>query len=326
MTIQDTTVLTRETPDYVIGENPCQENYSRPVKAPFGYYGAKQRIASRIVAFLPPHNAWVEAFCGSAAITLAKPPVPIEVINDLDGNVVNLFKQLRENSESLCRAIALTPYSREEFQSARNCIATPDPVERARRFLVATMMTVNATVGSSNCGFSFSPSYARNGHEARVNRWYNLPVRLTAVVERLRHVRVENRDARALLAMFADRPATLIYLDPPYFVKRDHGYVIDAKDEEFHCALLSLCCASHAMILVSGYDNPLYREILTADTGWQRVQIQTYTRDTTGRNYARTEVLWKNAHYVKAETTGRIPIRLTQKEIKENKVNPPRRW
>lgn len=91
---------------------------TQSAKPPFGYYGAKQRIAQRIISSLPPHNAWVEAFCGSAAITLAKPPAPIEVINDLDDQIVNLFKQLRRNRDALCRAVALTPYARAEFQKA----------------------------------------------------------------------------------------------------------------------------------------------------------------------------------------------------------------
>lgn len=168
-------------------------------RPPFGYYGAKQRIARRVIAMLPPHNAWVEAFCGSAALTLAKKPAPIEVINDRDGQIVNLFRQLRDNSNALCRAIALTPYALEELESARVKTKRIDPLERARRFLVATMMTVNGTVGTTRSGFSFSQSYAREDREARVNRWYNLPERLQKVVERLRNVRVEKRDARELL-------------------------------------------------------------------------------------------------------------------------------
>ena len=86
-----------------------------PTKPPFGYYGAKQRLARRIITTLPPHNAWVEAFCGSAAITLAKPPALIEVINDLDNEVINVFNQLRSNADALLRAVALTPYARAEF-------------------------------------------------------------------------------------------------------------------------------------------------------------------------------------------------------------------
>jgi len=295
-------------------------------KPPFGYYGAKQRIASRIIESLPPHNCWVEAFCGSAAITLAKPAAPIEVINDLDGEVTNVFEQLRTNSEALCKAIALTPYAREEFELARYGVRATNPLERARRFLVATMMTVNSTTASkTSCGFSYSQSYTRGGMEARVSRWINLPDRLTRVIERFKRVRIEKRDARDLVRMFLDRPATLMYLDPPYFTKREHGYAIDAKDEQFHRELLNLCVRSKAMLLISGYRNKVYDSILTKDKGWHRVSIATLTRDTTGKDYQRTEVLWRNSRFVEARRKGKIPIRLSKKEVKEHKVNPPRK-
>src|SRR5687768_17652711 len=87
-------------------------------KPAFGYYGAKQRLAAQIIPTLPPHNAWVEAFCGSAAITLAKKPAPIEVINDRDGNIVNLFRILRRTPNALAAAVELTPYARQEFLNA----------------------------------------------------------------------------------------------------------------------------------------------------------------------------------------------------------------
>ena len=296
----------------------------KPVKAPFGYYGAKQRLAKRIVKMLPPHNAWVEGFCGSAALTLAKEPAPIEVINDLDGQIVNLFEQLRTNADALCRAVSLTPYSREEFVIARKFEDGIDPTEMARRFLVATMMTVNATIGSANAGFSFSQSYARGGKEARVNRWCNLPDRLSKVVERFRGVRVENRDARELLRMFADRPATLIYLDPPYYTKRAHEYIIDANDRQFHKDLLGECIKAKCMLLVSGYPNDLYDELLTTKRGWTKTAIETHTRDTTGIDYPRTEILWMNSRFRKAQKSQKVPIRLTGKEQRENKVNPSR--
>ena len=126
--------------------SPTHNENSMRAKSPFGYYGAKLRIARKIVQDLPPHNAWVEGFCGSAAVTLAKPPAAIEVINDADGEIVNFFEQLRLNSEALCRSIALTPYAREEFELARNDETTGDALERARRFLVRSMMTVNGAV------------------------------------------------------------------------------------------------------------------------------------------------------------------------------------
>lgn len=311
--------------EYVTPTHTEETLKAKPVRAPFGYYGAKQRLARRIVETLPPHSAWVEGFCGSAALTLAKKPVPIEVINDRDGQIVNLFEQLRNNTEALCRAVALTPYARKEFEFAREPEEGLEPLEQARRFLVATMMTVNATIGSPSCGFSFSQSYAREGKEARVNRWYNLPERLEKVVERLRGVRVENRDACELLKMFADRPATLMYLDPPYYTKRDHGYVIDANDRQFHLDLLNECQKAKCMLLISGYRNDLYDEILTSEKGWTNLAIKTHTRDTTGKDYPRIEVLWMNAPFRKAKEDGKVPIRLKKEEKKQNKVNPARK-
>ena len=299
---------------------------AKPAKAPFGYYGAKLRIARKIIDQLPPHHAWVEAFCGSAAITLAKSPVPIEVINDVDGEIVNVFEQLRNNSKKLCNAVALTPYSRTEYQTAYRKENGLTALERARRFLVASMMTVNSVSGSSRSGFSYSQSYARGNREARVNRWYNLPERLEKVVERLRGVRVESRDACEIVRMFHDRPATLMYLDPPYFVKRGHKYAIDVNNLEFHSKLLENCQSAWCMLLISGYENDLYNTVLTAENGWSKKTIETHTRDTTGKGFARTEVLWMNAQCVRAKMLSEVPIELSAKERKDNKVNPPRKW
>jgi len=298
--------------------------------SPFGYFGAKLRLAKRIAKMLPPHNAWVEVFCGSAAVTMVKKAAPIEIINDADSQVVNLFRQLRERPEDLRRLIELTPYSREEFEAVYRKGGKLSGLEGARRFLVASMMTVNGAMGSNgtgkrHSGFSYSQAYARNGQEARVNRWNALPARLLKVVERLKHVRIENRDALALFRMFLDRPATLVYLDPPYLMDRDQKYRIDANEEEFHKKLLKLCLKAKCMVLVSGYDNPLYNSYLTAKRGWKRSKIETHTRDTKGEDLKRTEILWQNRQFVKAAKSGQIPIRLSKLEKANNKVNPVRK-
>jgi len=148
---------------------------------------------------------------------------------------------------------------------------------------------------------------------------------LEKVVERLRGIRIENRDARELLSMFLNRPATLVYLDPPYYTKRAFGYVIDANDRDFHADLLALCKKAKCMLLISGYENELYAEILKKKDGWSKCKIETHTRDTSGKDYLRTEVLWMNGQFKKAQSTGRVPIRLTKDEKKQNKINPLRK-
>src|SRR5581483_11097994 len=139
--------------------------------------------------------------------------------------------------------------------------------ERARRFLVQSMMAINGVFGKEKGGFSYSDSYSRNGHEARVNRWLNLPERLTLVVERLRAVRIENKDAKKLLNRYLHRPATLIYLDPPYLGDRSNGYNHDAKDEKFHVDLLNMANSANCMIFISGYQNDLYSSLLSEKRG-----------------------------------------------------------
>lgn len=298
----------------------------KKVAPPFGYFGSKHRLAKKIVEMLPPHNAWVDAFCGSGSITLAKPPAQIEIINDLDGDVVNLFKQLRNNFDALYQAIELTPYSRSEFALARLKESCDSDIERARRFLIGMMMTVNGSAGSDHAGFSFSDSFTRGGREARVNRWHELPERLSKVVERLRSVRVENLDARLLLAKYLDRPNTLVYLDPPYLMDRNHGYAIDANNIAFHTELLQLCNRANCMILISGYECSLYTELLDRKNGWIQSVIETTTRGTSGNMSDRTETLWMNKTFATAKTTNRLPATLTAAETREKKINPIRSY
>lgn len=263
-------------------------------------------------------------FCGSAALTFAKPPAPIEVINDLDKEIVNFFEQLRTNEKELCRLIALTPYAREELERARIPDLNLTALERARRFLVSSMMAVNGVFGEERGGFSYSDSYARNDREARVNRWYNLPERISKAAERLRSVRVENKDAKDLLEHYLHRPATLVYLDPPYLADRTNGYTHDENNPEFHRKLLKLANRAHCMIFISGYANDLYETLLTAERGWSRRTIDATTRDSSGQIHKRIEVVWMNKHFQLAQKTNQIAIALTKKESKQKKLNPSR--
>ena len=101
--------------------------------------------------------------------------------------------------------------------------------------------------------------------------------------------------------------------------------MIDENNLEFHSKLIKICRAARCMILISGYDNDLYSAMLTQEKGWTKQQIETHTRDTTGKDFARTEVLWMNSQFVKAKKANRVPIRLKAKERKQNKLNPSRK-
>jgi DNA adenine methylase len=186
------------------------------------------------------------------------------------------------------------------------------------------MMAINGAFGDSKGGFSYSDSYSRNNKEARVNRWNNLPERLDKVVGRLKNVRIENKEAKKLIERFIDRPATLIYLDPPYLAERVNGYEIEANDYNFHLDLLNLICTSQAMIFISGYKNELYSELLTEDKGWSLKEIETTTKGSNGSIKNRTEVIWMNSHFTNALNSGIMPIELNLKETLNKKLNPKR--
>ena len=297
----------------------------KKIDPPFGYFGSKNKLAFELCKNLPPHSCWVEAFCGSAALTLAKKPAQIEVINDIDNEIVILFDQLRNNHVDLSRQITLTPYAHQELINARIKNNNDSDIERARKFLVQSMMAINGIFGEERGGFSSSDSYTRNNTEARVNRWNNLPERLNQGVERLKSVRVVNKDSIDILQNYIDRPATLVYLDPPYLGDRTNGYNIDANDEEFHRKLLEIANKAKCMIFISGYDNKLYKTMLSKEYGWEKKSIKTTTKDPSGNSHNRTEIVWMNSHFVKAATLKQLPLRLTVKEKKEKKVNPRRR-
>jgi DNA adenine methylase len=294
------------------------------INTPFGYFGSKNKIALQLCSNLPPHNCWVEAFCGSAALTLRKKQAPIEVINDIDNEIINFFEQLRNNVEELCEKIELTPYAEQELINARVYTEGISDLERARRFLVQSMMAINGVFGDERGGFSYSDSYSRNGHDARVNRWNNLPKRLQLVVKRLKDVRIENKNAIKLLSKYVNRPATLVYLDPPYFAERTNGYSKEANDESFHKKLLDVANSAKCMIFISGYQSDLYDSILTIENGWMKRMIDTTTKDSTGQSHKRIEILWMNKHFQNALEIGEVPIQLTDKELKQGKVNPER--
>jgi DNA adenine methylase len=297
---------------------------SKKVNTPFGYFGAKNKIALQICSGLPPHNCWVEAFCGSAALTLSKAQAPIEVVNDIDNEIVNLFQQLRDNSAELIRLIDLTPYAEQELHLARTTTLGLLPLERARRFLVQSMMAINGVFGTERGGFSYSDSYSRNGHEARVNRWNNLPERLEAVVQRFKSVRIENKDARKLIKRYVDRPATLLYLDPPYLGDRTNGYNLDANDEKFHIELLKLANKARCMVFISGYENDLYKSLLLEEHGWSTKEIKTHTKGSNGVVHERIEVLWMNRFFTSGLESKLAAIELTITEDKQKKLNPVR--
>lgn len=242
-----------------------------PLKPAFPYYGGKTRLAQRIVDLMPPHRLYVEPYAGSAAVLLAKPPSKHEVLNDLDGNVVAFFRALRDHPDELCRALTLTPYARAEYVAADLSAPGLTDVERARRFVVRSSQSINAAGAAGSPGWALSTT--RN--QSRAGTFAGAVDRLPQLAERLRRVYIEQVDAVAIIGRHGRRADAVIYADPPYLASTRTAlgaatYRLDAHDVEHHRTLLDALADCEATVILSGYDSPLYGNILT---GWRRVAV-----------------------------------------------------
>ncbi|MEO7326500.1 MAG: DNA adenine methylase [Dokdonella sp.] len=258
------------------------------------YHGGKWKLAPWITRHFAPHRVYVEPFCGGGSILLRKDRSHAEIVNDLDAEIVNLFRVLRdpERSNQLIKSVRLTPFAREEFNATYSRPAR-SPVERARRLVARSFMGFGSasTYAAHRTGFRASSS--RSGTTPAYD-WMNYPDGLARIVERLRGVIVEQRDAVQVIASH-DSPDTLIYCDPPYvmetrcFKRRVSGHVYkhDFNDDD-HRRLATCLRAAKGMVMLSGYAHPLYDNELFPD--WHRVALPHFADGARPR----VEVLWMN--------------------------------
>ena len=232
----------------------------------FTYMGSKAVVADWIVPLMDiPHRAYIETHCGSAGILINKARVPWEMINDLDGEVINFYRQLRDNGERLAELIELTPDSRVEFELSHE--PCEDEMERARRFFVRQnqgfFMNKAVVDMSWNSGY---PSYAKFGfsHSTAMNRWRQRTNNLWIFVERFRDVHIECVDALQVLERF-DSENTLFYVDPPYYEgsqrTEEDMYGHGGTSEQSHRDLAEVLHRSKSKIVLSGYQCELYDEL-----------------------------------------------------------------
>lgn len=221
------------------------------------YHGGKWKLARWIVSHFPKHRVYVEPFGGAASVLLRKPRSYAEVYNDLDSELVNLFRVARDAGEELCRRIYLTPFARDEF--ATSYVPSDDPIEQARRTLVRSFMGFGSNAHNKPTGFRANSN--RSG-TTPARDWLNFPESLRDVVDRLRGVVLENRPALDCIEQH-DGLGTLFYLDPPYLAQaRDSGtdYRHELSEDD-HRALAARIKTLKGMVMVSGYPCALYDDL-----------------------------------------------------------------
>ena len=254
------------------------------MKSLLKYPGAKWRIAEWIISYFPEHKVYLEPFFGSGACFFNKPPAYIETINDLDGDIVNLFTVCREYPEELTKLINLTPFSRDEFKNC--CEKSDNPIEQARR----TIVRYHQSFGTNNSSKNSWRNVQTYGGPRCATMWNDLPQIVIQTAARLKDAQIENTDALTLIERYNNKD-TLIYCDPPYLrnIRKKNMYAVE-MDNEKHIQLLDILKNSKSKIILSGYDNELYNTELTE---WFTAEKET----TAQMGLHRTEKLWMNFQF-----------------------------
>ncbi len=246
------------------------------MKQLFKYPGGKWRIAEWVISHFPAHKVYCEPFFGGGGVFFRKAPSLIETINDINGDIVNLFRVCREHPDELAAALAFTPWARDEY---KDCYAIEgDDIERARRTVVRHCQSFGTTNSNLN---TWKNSQTYNSPR-NATQWKELPDIVYQVCGRLKDAQIENVDALTLIGRYND-PQTLLYLDPPYLqsIRKRNMYKCEMTDKQ-HIELLELIKQSKSKICLSAYDNELYNDYLkdwytdekrtTAQMGKQRTE------------------------------------------------------
>lgn len=266
---------------------------SRPV---LRWHGGKWKLAPWVISHFPPHRVYVEPFGGAGSVLLRKERSYGEVYNDLDDEVVNLFRVLRDpvKAEALTTALRLTPFARREFEGAYEMPA--DPVEGARQLVVRSFMGFGSNGHNPRRKTGFRHNSNRSG-TTPAQDWKNYPNELAALIDRLRGVVIDNRDACEVMSAH-DGPDTLHYVDPPYLadtrsLKNPYdlayggGMYRHEMTDADHLRLLEHLRGLEGMVVLSGYPHAMYD---TALADWRRVA----TAALADGARKRTEVMWLN--------------------------------
>ncbi|GAX06969.1 D12 class N6 adenine-specific DNA methyltransferase [Secundilactobacillus pentosiphilus] len=250
------------------------------MKRILNYPGSKWNMARYIISLMPPHTTYLEPFFGSGAVFFNKEPSKIETINDIDGRIVNFFKQCRNHPVELSQLIQLTPLSREEYQLSYEI--SDDPLEDVRRMMVRSWQAIG---GKTSDHTGWRANIDLNG--SKTTEWNHIDERILAVASRLKDAQIEHQDAFKLLERY-NRPDVLTYVDPPYLMstrsKRHYAYEFSDADHE---SLLKQLVDFKGKVILSGYASDMYEEYLSDWNHEMRIaSVETGSK--------RTEVLWCN--------------------------------
>jgi DNA adenine methylase len=272
------------------------------VPLPLKWHGGKYYLAPKIVRQMPPHVHYVEPYFGGGAVLLARDPNGTsEVVNDIHGELTNLWRVLQDEAtfRIFQRILEATPFSKIEWLDAHQ--PTTDPVVRAVRFFVRARQS---RAGQMNDFATMSRNRVRRGMNEQASAWITSVAGLPVVHARLQRVVIYNDDAIDIIKR-EDGPKTLFYCDPPYLHATrasTDAYEHEMTDEQ-HQQLLGVLASIKGKFLLSGYQNPMY-DAYAAQHGWHRQDFNLPNNAAGGKEKRRmTESVWANYELLKQSSS-----------------------
>jgi len=254
------------------------------LKTPITYYGGKQTMLKHLLSIIPEHRIYCEPFFGGGALFFAKPKAEVEVINDVNGEVVNFFKVLKTKFPALQKEIQATLHSRELYKKAMHIYNNPksySDVQRAWALWTATNQGFAGMIGSWGFGITNSKE------KAVANKRENF---IEAYEDRLKTVQVENNDALKVIARCNEKDA-FIYCDPPY-IGSDQGHYSGYTEAQYK-TLLDVLAKTKAKFLLSSYPSKILGQYIKK-YGWKTKKVQKYVAVTKLTEKTKTEMLVYN--------------------------------
>ncbi len=230
---------------------------SQMLNSPFKWVGGKSRLRKPIIDLLPVHSCYLEPFAGAAWVLFGKPPSDVEILNDVDQDLVNFFRVVKEKPEELIESFEWELVSRAEFER----LAALEPtqltdVQRAHRFYYLIMAGWGGELNYPR----FQTSISDGGHGNRlIGALKTLRQRLQPIHDRLRTVIIENLDWQACIDRY-DRPGTVMYIDPPYPGNKCN-YAHNMRDWADHQRLAERLENTRCKWILSSYDMPEIRNL-----------------------------------------------------------------
>lgn len=237
------------------------------------WVGGKRRLAKHILPMFPEHRCYVEPFAGAAALYFMKAPVQAEVLNDINGELVNLYRVLKHHLEEFVKQFRWALVSRQMFEwAAMSAPETLTDIQRAGRFYYLQKLAFGGKVEGQTFGTATTSGVRLN--------LLRIEEELSAAHLRLARTAIEHLPWSACIERY-DRPHTLFYCDPPYWGTQGYGVPFELEQ---YAAMAELARSIKGRMVISVNDIPEMREAFKGFS-MDRVEIgYTIGREKKARN------------------------------------------